>query len=143
LFWSSEGYFFMKCSADEVHVMSRALAMHTEWERMMARGLAMVAVEEPGVDEVKAQLEQLLAAKTEGALRLSPDGVDALRAMISETAEVLRGYLGASKGTRSQGIGRYGMLEDYFGEELRDPAAAKRLLAQLDTLTQRTGLEAI
>ena len=121
-------------------VLSSAIALHRAWSGAMARGMAMVSVEDPELDELGAQLEKLRAQTGEQAeLRLGPDGLEALSTVIHETLETLRSYRQA--GSRSQGQGLLGMLEDHLGEGLPDPNVSRKVMDQLEALSRRIGVE--
>ncbi|MBI2917973.1 MAG: hypothetical protein HYY01_08255 [Chloroflexi bacterium] len=145
MFWSSEGFYFMRCAEAEVRAMSQAAALHRAWSGMMARGVAMVSVEDPGMDELQAELDRLRSAPVGATgqsplLRLGAEGAETLRTVIEEAAEALRSYVKAPASAHSQGP--HGLLEDFFGETLRDPKVSKATLSQFEALSQRIGLEA-
>lgn len=123
-----------------MRAMSQAAALHRAWFGMMARGLAMVVVEDPGIDELQAELDRLQSAQGERLMRLGSEGAETLSTVIEETMEALRSYSKAPASAHSQGP--HGFLEDLFGEDLRDPKVSQAFLSQFEALSQRIGLEA-
>ncbi|MBI2866417.1 MAG: hypothetical protein HYX99_03545 [Chloroflexi bacterium] len=140
MFWSSEGYYFMTCTQGETQMLSRALAVHRAWSSALARGLALIAVEDQGMVELDAQLERMKVKSDGGELRLVPEGLEALLNVLQEVREALKSYRKRPPSSPAQGI--YGLLEDHFGEGLKDPKVAAKITGLLEALCQRIGLEA-
>ena len=87
MYWSSEGSFLLPCTQEEARLLSQAVALHRAWSGVIARGLALVALEDEGLHALEAQLASLakggtLRLEREDCARLLPQLAEAFGALL-------------------------------------------------------------